>query len=55
MDKHLEREQDIQSLPFGVVLIEARSNRVQDLLPLVPGVLTALDRIHAGRLVRVRA
>jgi hypothetical protein len=54
MDKHLEREQEIQSLPFGVVLIAARSNRVQDLLPLVPGVLAALDRIQPGQLVWVR-
>ena len=55
MDRKLGREQNMSVLPFGVVLIVARSNRVQDLLPLVPAVLAALDRIHAGRLEQVGA
>ncbi len=50
MDRKLEREQNLAVLPFGVVLIVARSNRVQDLLPLVPAVLAALDRIQPGQL-----
>jgi len=41
MDRKLEREQNLALLPFGVVLIVARSNRVQDLLPLVPAILVA--------------
>lgn len=53
MDRKLGREQNVSVLPFGVVLIVARSNRVQDLLPLVPAVLAALDRIQAGRLEQV--
>ena len=53
MDRKLERQQNLSALPFGVVLIVARSNRVQDLLPLVPDVLAALDRIQAGRLEQV--
>lgn len=51
MDRKLEREQDLA--PFGVVLVVARSNRVQDLLPLIPDILQALARIQAGRLERV--
>ena len=53
MDRKLQREQNLAVLPFGVVLIAARSNRVQDLLPLVPAVLVALDRIQPGRLEQV--
>lgn len=55
MDRKLEREQNLAVLPFGVVLIVARSNRVQDLLPLVPAVLAALDRIQPGQLEQVGA
>jgi hypothetical protein len=55
MDRRLQREQNLSVLPFGVVLIVARSNRVQELLPLVPDVLAALDRIQAGMLEQVGA
>ena len=55
MDRKLEREQNLSALTFGVVLIVARSNRVQDLLPLVPKVLDALSRIQPGRLEQVGA
>jgi hypothetical protein len=55
MDRKLERQQDLAVVPFGVVLIVARSNRVQDLLPLIPEVLAALDRIRPGRLEQVGA
>jgi len=55
MDRKLQREQNLTVLPFGVVLIVVRSNRVQDLLPLVPEVLAALDRLQAGRLEEVGA
>ena len=55
MDRKLEREQKLSELPFGVVLIVARSNRVQDLLPLMPNVLAALDRIQPGKLEQVGA
>jgi len=53
MDRKLERQQNLSVLSFGVVLVVARSNRVQDLLPLVPDVLAALVRIRAGQLERV--
>ena len=55
MDRKLERQQNLAVLPFGVVLIVARSNRVQDLLPLIPVILAALDRIQPGRLEQVGA
>jgi len=55
MDRKLEREQNLTALPFGVVLMVARSNRVQDLQPLVPAVLAALNRIRPGRLEQVGA
>jgi hypothetical protein len=55
MDRNLEQHQNLAVLPFGVVLVVARSNRVQDLLPLIPDVLAALVRIRPGRLEQVGA
>ena len=55
MDRKLGRQQDLSVLPFGVVLIVARSNRVQDLLPLIPAVLATLSQIQPGRLEQVGA
>jgi hypothetical protein len=55
MDRNLERQQSLPVLPFGVVLLVARSNRVQDLLPLIPDVLAALVRIRPGRVEQVGA
>lgn len=55
MDRKLERQQDITALNFGVVLVVARSNRVQDLLPLVPELLVTLGRIQPGRFEQVGA
>jgi uncharacterized protein DUF5615 len=53
MDRLLSRQQDLSALPFGVVLIVARSNRVSDLLPLMTDLLEALGRIRPGTLEQV--
>ncbi len=55
MDRKLERQQNLAALPFGVVLVVARSNRVQDLLPLVGDILAALGRTQPGKLEQVGA
>lgn len=53
MDRRLEQQQDIGALNFGVVLVVARSNRVQDLLPLVGDILAALEQTRPGRFEQV--
>jgi hypothetical protein len=53
MDRRLPDQPDVARLPFGVVLIVAASNRMQDLLPLVPEVLAAVERIQPGRVEHV--
>ena len=53
MDRKLEREHDLTALPFGVLVIVARSNRVQDLLPLVGAVRDALKELKHGDVVHV--
>jgi hypothetical protein len=54
MDGNLEFQQPIDRQPFGVVLMQARSNRMVDVLPLVPEILRALDGLKPGELRKVR-
>ncbi len=53
MDGKLEHQHDISVLPFGVVVVDAPSNRMSDLMPLVPEMLAALDRVRAGKVEHV--
>jgi hypothetical protein len=50
MDRSIEFQQRLSTLPFGIVLVRARSNRMQDLRPLVPSILSALDAVEPGRI-----
>ena len=53
MDRQLEREHDLSVLPFGVVVVRARSNRMQDLRPLVGAIREALARLGPGKVEQV--
>lgn len=43
MDRNLEYQHHLTALAFGVVVIRAKSNRMQDLRPLVGRILEALE------------
>ena len=53
IDKNMVHQQTLAALPFGVVVLVARSNRLADLLPLVPEMLAALRSVAPGRVLRV--
>ncbi len=53
IDSNLAYQQHLADLPFAVVVVSARSNRLQALLPLVPQILAALSAAQAGQVVRV--
>ena len=53
MDRSIEFQQRIATLRFGIVPVRARSNRMQDLMPLVPSIRSALDTLKPGRICRV--
>ena len=55
MDRKLERQHDISALPFGVVVVRARSSKMQDLLPLVPDLLRVLTAFKPGQVASVGA
>ncbi len=52
VDQNLAAQQNLGSGP-AVVILMARSNRFQDLEPLVPELLEALETIGKGQLVRL--
>jgi hypothetical protein len=53
MDRRIEFQQRISTLPFGIVFVHAPSNRMEHLRPLVPSILSALDAVNPGRIRRV--
>jgi len=54
-DRRLPEQQNIAQFPFGVLLIQAPSNRMGDLRPLVPRILGALPALRPGTVVAVGA
>jgi len=54
-DQSLEFQQNIAKRRLGVVVLKAASNAIEDLLPLVPGILAALAGLRAGTVSRVEA
>ena len=55
LDKSLPYQQSLLSGRIAVVIVRARSNRIQDLLPVIPECLAALERIQPRQVVRVGA
>ena len=55
MDANLVFQQRLTGLPFGVVVVHARSNRMADLLPVLPLIRAALSDLAPGAVCRVRA
>lgn len=48
VDKRLTQQQHIKDRSFGVIVLRARSNRLADLLPLVPALRAALSSVTPG-------
>ena len=51
VDRNLIAQQVTTTLSFGVVVLRTASNRLQDILPLVPQILAALATIRPGQVV----
>jgi hypothetical protein len=55
VDKRLPRQQYLTGRSLGVVVLRAKSNRLSDLLPLIPALLRALSELEAGTVKEVPA
>lgn len=54
-DSNLEFQQNLSQARLGVILLIAPSNALEDLLPLVSGLLTAIRKSRPGGILRVEA
>jgi hypothetical protein len=53
-DRNLEFQQNLSQARLGIILL-APSNALEDLLPLVPALLTSIPKSRAGHILRVEA
>jgi hypothetical protein len=49
VDKNLPRERKLDDLPFAVVVLRVKSNRLADVKPFAPELLRRLSRFQPGR------
>jgi hypothetical protein len=52
-DKNLEFQQNLKASGLFVVILGASTNKIEDLLPLIPGALEAIGRAKPGEVGRV--
>jgi hypothetical protein len=49
VDKNLPREQKIEGLPFAVVVLRSKSNRLADVVPFAPELMRRLTEFQPGQ------
>ena len=54
-DQGIPDQQNLTGQDVAVIVLAARSNRIEDLQPLIPHVLEALRDLERGRVVRIEA
>jgi len=52
-DQNLSHQQPLTTFQLGIVLLRARTTKLEDLLPLVPAIREALDSVKAGQVRHV--
>ena len=52
-DQNLQFQQNLRDSSLFFVVLVVRRNTLEDLLPLIPAVLSAIDGAQPGRLVRI--
>jgi hypothetical protein len=53
VDRNLPHQQNVGVLPIAIIALQAKTNRLVDLLPLVPNLLAAIDLAKPGVLATV--
>lgn len=53
VDRNLTLQQNVEKFQIAFVVLVARGNRLQDLMPLVPALQLAVDTIEPGQVVRL--
>ena len=55
VDKGIEHQQKLTGRKIAIIVFRAKSNRLKDLLPLVPACLAHIESIQPGQIVRITA
>jgi len=55
VDRKLSFQQNVQALPIAIIVLYAKTNRLSDLLPLVPNILAVVDSAKSGTVTVVDA
>jgi hypothetical protein len=53
VDRRLEYQQNVSKSGVALIVLQARSTRMPDLLPLVPALLSSIPRARAGEVTHV--
>jgi hypothetical protein len=53
VDQNIQHQQNLQAAGVAVVVLVAPSNRLADLVPLMPSVLMALSSVKPGDVVEI--
>jgi len=53
VDKGFHYEQSLHSTALAIIILRVKSNRLEDLLPLVPDLVTGLTTIKVGDMVQL--
>lgn len=53
VDRNLTFQQNLEQFQIAIIVLVARGNRLQDLMPLVPDLRSAVDTIEPGQVVRL--
>jgi len=53
VDRGFEYEQNLAGRKIAILIVSAESNRLRDLLPLVPDILVALESLQPGQVPRI--
>ena len=52
-DRNLQFQQNLSNRKLGVVVLCSASNAIEDLTPLVPAAVSAIEVVRAGEVLRV--
>jgi hypothetical protein len=53
VDKSIQHQQNLKSRKIAIIVLQGKSDRLRDLLPLVPQCLAALESIGPVQLVKI--
>ena len=53
VDQNLPQQQNIADRAMSIIVLKGRTTNIDDLIPLLPAVLVALETLMPGQIVRV--